>query len=381
MKKAIYVFTNDLRITDNPAIEHLHNNGMNYIPVFIDYNPLVPELAIFPVNAKKKKFLIDAISHLQEQLLHFDKELVIFKEFAGIELIKIAEESGCKTILMNNHNIPWLHQIMQNVELELSRKGIYVEYFDSNYLLDLNDINFPLSRTPDSFKSFLSRIRGSRLKDDISHQINLSNTLQTLLAEIQEQAIPELLPYKTVLNNHFSKFLPFLTIGQITPGELIKIIEEWSNIEMYGPKAKKILVKQLLKLDFIRAQFRGKIKNKQFRIQDLDRAESNKLDDWINGQTDSELINAIMHKLKSKSNISLTSKRYTILYYLFVLELPPYYGYKYFENQLLEFDPGLNFYLWYQYDANHLSSKEVLTEIASEHAHLDPEFAFTQYWK
>ena len=96
--------------------------------------------------------------------------------------------------------------------------------------------------------------------------------------------------------------MPYLTIGQISPGELIQI---YSGCDM---KTQKLFTKQLLKLDFIRSHYRNSIDTERFAVEELTFDQVKNVERWIEGRTDNDFINAIMHKILSMGNASLTSK-------------------------------------------------------------------------
>lgn len=373
MSKAIVLFTNDLRVTANPMIDYLEKYKLEMIPVFIDYNSINPVLEFFPINDQKQEFARQSLHDLTNNLMTTGKKLLIIKENVIQRLCDIILEEDCYRIVTNNHGLSNLDDLLLALEKKFIRRVLDITKFDSNYLIDVNDLNFPLSKVPADFKQFLKLIKGVRLNDLVITP-SISSSLGDLVGQIECHRSPELKPYKTNLNNHFSKFLPYLTIGQISPGQLLKIYESSDS------KTTKLFTKQLLKLDFIRAHYRNYRDIESLQEVDLSYDQVRRIEQWMEGNTDNEFINAIMRKIRTLGNASLVSKKCAILYYIHVLKLPVFFGYQYFQSQLIEFENSLNHYLWIQYATININLGQAELEIEEQEKKLDPNEYFKNYW-
>lgn len=379
MKHVLLIFTNDLRLSSQSIVDHLEAARLSYVPVYLDFLQLIPSHEFYPINVAKQKFSVEAVDALKKSLYVRDKELLVIKNDFKEALLDIINKNGCTQVFLSRHTISPLTTLLESMELMLMKNNVFIKYFDTNYLIDLDDLPFPLRKMPDDFKVFVSKIKGVKLHSAEQPVVVPEGVLE-ILDEIQEEEVPVLLPYKTRLNNHFSKFLPYLTSGRLSPSELLAVVADRANVSPYfDKKALKVLTNQLVKLDFIRAKMRNRQRDAFFEI-DLINAQVYLVERWIEGQTDNELINAIMHKLKNKSMISLTSKKLAILYYLKVLKLPAYFGFHYFENQLLEFDSSLNQYLWMEYEAMDFNEETFDQLLIEDQRLLDPKDSFIEFW-
>lgn len=379
MKNSLVIFTHDLRLTNQSVIDYLDAEKMSYVPVHLDFLELIPAHNFFTVNVLRRKFNLQATQYLAKALYAKDKELLIINKNFKEALLEVMVKNGCTQVCLSRNTIKPLTDLLQSMELMLLKNNIFIKYFDSNYLIDLDDMPFPLSRMPKDFKIFVNKIKGVRFNSVCDGEIVPEGVLK-VLDDIQQEEEPELLPYKTRLNNHFSKFLPYLTSGLISPAKLLEVVVQRSGTSPYfDKKAVKVLTNQLMKLDFIRAQMRNS-QHDAFVQTDITSEQINSIEQWIQGQTDYPLINAIMHKLQTMSMISLTSKKLAILYYLKVLKLPMYFGFYYFENQLLEYDNSLNQYLWLEYAGMDLDIEGFENLVSAQQKHLDPKDSFLEYW-
>ncbi|MEO9964829.1 MAG: deoxyribodipyrimidine photo-lyase [Reichenbachiella sp.] len=379
MKRALVIFTNDLRLNDQSVIDHLRANQIDYVPVYLDYFEMIPSQEFFPINVTKRKFILNAIEHLKKALYLADRELIVIDNNYMEALTGLIERYGVNQIFLSRNSNILLKECLDSLELKLLKNNIFIHYFDSNYLIDLEDLSFPMARMPSDFRTFRTKIKGVKL-NAVNDQVVVPDPVLSILEEIQQEEIPVLLPYKTRLNNHFSKFLPYLSCGMISPAELLEVIKQRMGVSLpFDKKALKVLTNQLIKLDFVRASMRNQSQTPFFE-ESLTSDEIQRVDQWIEGKTDSDLINAIMHKLRDTSMISLTSKRLAILYYLKVLNLPKFFGYHYFENQLLEYDSSLNLFLWLEYDKMEYTHHDFRHHIIDQQQYLDPKHSFVAFW-
>lgn len=379
MKKSLVIFGNDLRLSDHPVLDYITTRGKDYVPVYLDFNDSFYSSEFFEVNLSKRKFISSGVEYLKRKLYLVDKELIVINQDYRQALVDLLVGQGCKQILLSRNTTTPLNNLLESMELMLLKNNIFIHYFDSNYLIDLQDLSFPIRNLPNDFREFCTKIKGIKLRTTETDPLVPEGVLE-ILDDVQKEAVPVLHPYKTRLNNHFSKFLPYLTSGVVSPAELIEAVRQQATVTpVFDDKTIKLLIKQLVKVDFIRASIRN-IMPVTFDEVDLSATQVRQVENWIEGNTDNEMINAIMHKLKETSVISLTSKKLTMLYYLKVLDLPPYFGYEYFQSQLLEYDSSLNMYLWKQYEATLLNHEDLIEEIDTRKRLLDPEHSFVEFW-
>lgn len=379
MKKSLVIFSNDLRLSDHPVLDYITAQNKDYVPVYLDYNDSFYSCEFFDINLTKRKFINSGVEYLKRKLYLVDRELIIINQDHRQALVDLLVSQGCKQILISRNTTTPLNNLLESIELLLLKNNIFIHYFDSNYLVDLQDLNFPIRNLPDSFNEFCIKIKGTRLRTAEIDPLVPEGILE-ILDDVKKESVPVLHPYKTRLNNHFSKFLPYLTSGVISPAELIEAVKHQATVSsFFDAKTIKLLIKQLVNVDFIRASIRN-VMPVTFDEVDLSPSQVAQVENWIEGNTDNDMINAIMHKLKETSVISLTSKKLTMLYYLKVLNLPAYFGYEYFQSQLLEFDSSLNMYLWKQYEATRLNHEDLIDEIDTRKRQLDPEHSFVEFW-
>lgn len=379
MKNSLIIFTHDLRLNDQAVIDHVKARNLDFIPVYLDFFELLPSQEFFPLNVSKRKFMLNAVEHLKRELYLADKELVVIEENYREALIDLIRRHRCERIFIANQQNSPLTRLISSLEVTLAKHNIFIYYFDNNYLLDLEELPIPLKKIPKDFKNFTSKIKGAALRQ-IRDEHVVPDVLLDILEEIKNDEIPVLHPYKTRLNNHFSKFLPYLSSGLISPAQLLELIKNNLGVSPYfDKKAIKLFTRQLVYLDFVRLRMRDRDRDVFFE-DELNHTQIRDIEKWIEGKTDNDLINAIMHKLRDTNMISLTSRRLAIMYYLKVLNLPAYFGYHYFENQLLEFDNSLILYLWTENDGNETAGENLELHLSDRQRQLDPKQTFVEFW-
>lgn len=381
MKNVLIWFSNDMRLVDNQIITFIESKDWNYIPMIVIPDWVEEDLhGYFPVTKKKRDFLKKSVDRFEAELSKNGKRLIVVDNDHASTILDVVERHNCIKIFTSHDCLDEILPLREGVERTLAKKEIYIDYFHTNYWFDLDELPFPIKRAPDDFREFLLKSREMQLNSWTPEKQRSPVLTNALLDDVTSSDKPELHPYSTGLNNLFSKFLPYISSGQVSPSMLYQEVCGRASGKFFGKKSAETLQRQLIKLDFVRMQY-FKLEHKTFERKPISIKDYETIRQWIHGNTGIDLIDAIMHKLWNEGNISLTSKRLTIQYFLHVMKLPPHYGFWYFKNQLTEYESSLNFYMWNQYSQREMSVTDVLDQLTMEQKRLDPDTEFIEFWQ
>jgi deoxyribodipyrimidine photo-lyase len=151
--------------------------------------------------------------------------------------------------------------------------------------------------------------------------------------------------------NYSSKLSPWLAVGAISPGLIVKEIERYEN-EVVKNESTYWMIFELLWRDFFRFTaykagvdlFKlngiiGKPTIQKSRDMDV-------LTTWINGETGDEFVDANMRELKLTGWMSNRGRQNVASYFVHDLNMDWRLGAEYFEHQLIDYDPASNWCNW-----------------------------------
>ncbi|PWT97831.1 MAG: deoxyribodipyrimidine photolyase [Candidatus Melainabacteria bacterium] len=128
---AIVWFRNDLRLADNPALSRAVKGGFEILPVYV-HSP--EDEGQWFAGAASRWWLHHSLVALEQSLKDTGHRLVLRKGRAGIELMRIIQETSATTIFFNHRYEPWAREQENNVASALSKTGITIFGFDSSLL-------------------------------------------------------------------------------------------------------------------------------------------------------------------------------------------------------------------------------------------------------
>lgn len=410
-------FRNDLRLTDNELLEVASKKGNNITPIFIfDPHHFEKVNDVFHRSSfLKTKFLLESVLAFKQQLRDKGGDLIIRIGNPKEIIPELCEQYNCNRVYVDKIATTYQQNLDYEIEKKLAPEEKYLDYFYNNTLVPIYYLPFPINKTPEDFKTFQRELNSvwsnlfvhnsninlnfsTSISDDYTPEIDdlgdwkheyelhfpvgKENALKYLKALVNEefQNVPELTPYKYYLNNNFSKILPWLSLGTISPRGILFHIENEYPQNKDKKNTLKLFREQFLRLDFFKLLFYKEYEKDLDAEENLNPLELKKFKDWINGETDNTLINAIMKKLKHYGNISLTSKNLSIKYYLDILNLPCGLGYQYFSSRLIDYDLSLNLFMWQKHNEESRDPNTTLEEIAFASKKMDKNASFSNYW-
>jgi deoxyribodipyrimidine photo-lyase len=390
--KSIVWFKTDLRIDDNETLVEAIRKSETIIPVYCFDESLFGET---PFGFKKTgsfraQFLLESLKDLQSQLKKLDSKLLILKGKPEVEIPKIVKEFGVKKVFAKREVATEEKAQEKLVQNELFKLGCELETFSTSTLYHAQDLPFSIKDIPDVFTNFRkktekdSSIRAcfGRPKKIVSPKLPDSKlpTLSELHLESVSMDSRAVLPFKggeteakKRLQHYFfdtqslsnyketrnglvgadysSKFSPWLAMGCISPRFIFSEIKKY-EAQFGANDSTYWLVFELIWRDYFRFAMK-KHQNKFFQpagIHDkeikMGKVNQKQLQDWIDGKTGVDFVDANMIELKLTGFMSNRGRQNVASYFCNDLKLDWRYGAAYFEEQLIDYDVSSNWGNW-----------------------------------
>ena len=156
MKKAIYWFRKNLRVSDNPSLKDAIEQNDEVICIYIrDYSTYIPNgLDIGEMGIFRKKFLDESISNLQENLKSFGLKLNIFEG----DIVKIFEEVRSKfnsEKVYGSKEVGWYEQ---DEEKRLASNKFDLNLYDDQFLIETDKLPYTIEGLPLVFTHFRKKV-------------------------------------------------------------------------------------------------------------------------------------------------------------------------------------------------------------------------------
>lgn len=124
-------FRQDLRLADNPALNHAHASGRPIVPIYIlDDGP-----AIRPIGAASRWWLDKSLRALAKTIADRGGQLVLRRGDSEAELRRLIEETGATCVLMNRLFEPDAWARDADIAHSLQAEGVEVKGFNGAFLM------------------------------------------------------------------------------------------------------------------------------------------------------------------------------------------------------------------------------------------------------
>ena len=383
-------FRNDLRTIDNAVLFEAQKNGDQLIAVYcFDPRQFAHDKFGFKKTEKyRAKFLIESVTDLKEQLHKFNIDLLVFYKQPEDVIPEICKTYKVKSIFLQKE---WTQEEL-DVENAVKAKLNHIHWHSiyNQFLYHPEDINFDSSETPQVFTVFRKKlekyieIRPEVILTKCSKDNRIENntkipSLNALGFEDfkthshsafpfkggETEAIKRLQDYffnskklgfyKKTRNglvgvDYSSKFSPWLANGSISARTIYWNIKKFEE-QHFKNESTYWLIFELIWRDYFK-YISLKHNNQIFKLEGILQKDyewktnPNKIDSWINGETESDFVNANMIELKETGWMSNRGRQNVASYFAKTLELDWRIGAAYFESLLLDYDVHSNYGNW-----------------------------------
>lgn len=391
MKTAIVWFKTDLRITDNETLVEAILKNDQVIPVycFDESHFTITTNGFQKTGAFRAQFIIESLIDLDNRLRELGSSLLVVKGKPEIELPKIVKQYNAKKVYAKREVAYEEKQTEALVQTELWKLQCELLTFSTSTLYHAEDLPFSIKDIPDVFTNFRkktekeatvrkvfekpTRINSPEISDSnlptLSelglNTIAIDDRAAILFKGGERAAINRLnhyffdshaiATYKETRNrmvgaDYSSKLSAWLALGCISPKYIYQELKKYESLHTAN-ESTYWLVFELLWRDYFRFMMK-KYQTKFFQkkgIQQKDvvmNANKIQLENWINGTTGIDFVDANMIELKLTGFMSNRGRQNVASYLCNDLNLDWRLGASYFEQQLIDYDVCSNWGNW-----------------------------------
>ena len=392
MKTALVWFKTDLRLHDNETLIKAISQSETIVPVycFDESHFKTTGFGFKKTGSFRTQFLLESLIDLDSNLRAIGSGLIVVKGKPEIEIPKLVEHFKAFKVFAKREVCYEEKKTELLVQNELFKLRCELQTFSTSTLYHAEDLPFSIKDIPDVFTNFRKKTEKDaiiRSTFEEPNQINSPKIPQLSLPSFQDldleftpidkkaailfkggesQAIKRLnhyffeskciSTYKETRNglvgeDYSSKFSAWLAMGCISPRFIYQELKKHET-QFGANESTYWLIFELLWRDYFRFMMK-KYKEKFFQqtgIQDkgitVNKHNKQQLQDWIDGKTGVDFVDANMIELKLTGFMSNRGRQNVASYLCNDLKLDWRFGASYFEQQLIDYDGCSNWGNW-----------------------------------
>jgi deoxyribodipyrimidine photo-lyase len=392
MKTSIVWFKTDLRLHDNETLIKAISQSDEIIPVycFDESNFVTTEFGFKKTGSFRAQFLLESLIDLDRNLRAKGSGLLIVKGRPEVEIPKIVQQYKATKVFAKKEVSYEEKQTEAKIQEELFKLKCELKIFSTSTLYHAEDLPFSIKDIPDVFTNFRKKTEKDaiiRAAFDAPKEIKSPEIEPLQLPTLKElglnfepidsravlqfkggetKAIARLnhyffetkciSEYKETRNglvgaNYSSKFSAWLALGCISPRFIYDELKKYET-QFEANESTYWLVFELLWRDYFRFMMK-KYNSKFFQqagIQDkgiiVNKHNTHQLQEWIDGKTGVDFVDANMKELKLTGFMSNRGRQNVASYLCNDLKLDWRFGAAYFEQQLIDYDVCSNWGNW-----------------------------------
>lgn len=389
-KYSLVWFRNDLRIADNAVLAKASKQADRVIGLYC-FDPRHFEKNRFgfkKIEKYRTGFLIESVHNLRAQLDALNIDLLVYHDLPENVIPKICEANQITDIYLQKE---WTQEEVDTENtVKAQTTDVNWHHIYNQFLYHPEDINFDVSKTPQVFTVFRKKlekyidIREESPTTKLSQYNRIENN--TSIPNLSDLSFVDFkshpnsaFPFKggeteaiNRLNDYFfntkklgfykktrnglagvdysSKFSPWLANGCISARTIYWKIKQFEK-EHFKNQSTYWLIFELIWRDYFK-YVSLKHGNQIFKLEGILQKDyewsknQNQLQKWINGETQSDFVNANMIELKETGWMSNRGRQNVASYFAKELELDWRIGASYFESLLLDYDVHSNYGNW-----------------------------------
>ena len=392
MRTIVVWFKTDLRLHDNETLVKAIAQGDAIVPVycFDDSHFVESEYGFQKTGSYRAQFLLESLTDLDKNLRKLGSGLIILRGKPEVEIPKVVSQYNANKVVAKREVAFEERQTETLVQEALFKLKCEFQSYSTSTLYHAEDLPFSIKDIPDVFTNFRKKTeKDALIRPSFESPLQIkSPTIETIqlptMEEIglnfqpidsraaivfkggESQAIARLNHYffetKCISNyketrngliggDYSSKFSAWLALGCISPRFIYTQLQQY-EAEFGANDSTYWLVFELLWRDYFRFMMK-KHKSKLFNqsgIKDnkiqLFKNDVQKLQDWIEGRTGIDFVDANMIELKLTGFMSNRGRQNVASYLCNDLKLDWRLGAAYFEEQLIDYDVCSNWGNW-----------------------------------
>lgn len=392
MKTAIVWFKTDLRLHDNETLVKAISKSEAIVPVycFDERQFHTTSFGFQKTGSFRAQFLLESVSDLDKNLRELGSGLLIVKGNPEVEIPKIAQQFKAYKVFAKREVAHEEKQTESMVQAELFKLRCEFETFSTSTLYHAEDLPFALKDIPEVFTSFRKKVeQDAAIRNVFEKPISINSPeipeiTKPILSDLGLKKIQKdpravlnfkggetqglqriqhyffetksIAAYKETRNgmvgaDYSSKFSPWLALGCLSPREIYFELKKYES-QFKANESTYWLVFELLWRDYFRFMMKkhhsnffqlSGIQKKEIQVNKTD---GKALQNWINGTTGIDFIDANMTELRLTGFMSNRGRQNVASYLCNDLKLDWRYGAAYFEQQLIDYDVCSNWGNW-----------------------------------
>ncbi|CAM3505111.1 DASH family cryptochrome [Parendozoicomonas haliclonae] len=417
MGTAVYLFTHDLRLDDNPALYRASGFEQLVCAFAIDARWFQPSrYQTAPMGAHRWQFLQEALDDLDHRLEERGQHLHRLYGHPVNELGELVNRFRASTLIVSRQFGVYEKRML--ADLKTVNPGLEVIEVDNHTLFEKGQGEWLTETLPKQFTPFRKMAERQPISTPLSVPVSLppsplysvprpvlplwlpkqerlqspfqggESAAQTHLAEYFSSTAPS--HYKQTRNalegwEASSKFSPWLNAGCLSPGRVCKTLADYEQREGANDSTYWLLFELLWREYFLWSALRN---GKQlFRFQGraktapLTSFYPERFQAWCAGNTTSPLVNACMKELQATGYITNRARQIAASYLINELSIDWRYGAAWFEHWLVDYSVAVNWGNW-QYIAGVGADPRGGRHfnIEKQRQQYDPENTYTRKW-
>ena len=392
MKTSIVWFKTDLRLHDNETLIKAIAQSDQIIPVycFDDSHFEETSFGFKKTGNFRAQFLLESLADLDKNLRELGSELLVLKGKPELEIPKIVQQFKSTKVFAKREVSYEEKQTEALVQNALFKLKCELLTFSTSTLYHAEDLPFSIKDIPDVFTNFRKKTEKDaiiREAFDAPTEIRSPEIPLLFLPSLEELNLTftpidsrAVLPFKggeteaiARLNHYFfetnciseyketrngligadysSKFSPWLAMGCISPRFIHYELKKYES-QFGANESTYWLIFELLWRDYFRFMMKkynvklfqqAGIQNKGISVN---KHNAHQLQEWIDGKTGVDFVDANMLELKLTGCMSNRGRQNVASYLCNDLKLDWRFGAAYFEQQLIDYDVCSNWGNW-----------------------------------
>jgi deoxyribodipyrimidine photo-lyase len=429
-RKSIVWFRQDLRLHDNEALTEAIASSDEILPVYIFDERIFNSKTAFgfkKIDKYRAKFVIESVQNLRDNLKKIGAELIVRVGKPEDIITEFANQLKTSYVFCNRERTQEELNVQDVLEQNLWTIGQEIRYFRGKMLYYTADLPFPITQTPENFTQYRKEVEKITL---LRKPLPAPSSIKMLFCDLQSDKIPTLedlgfekfdVDKRSVLDfkggetaglerlqyylwetdllktyedtrngllggDYSSKFSPWLAQGCLSPKLIYDEIKKY-ELERGANKSTYWMYFELLWRDYFRL-IGKKHGNKIFQetgitgnIKKKNDSDLSKLQNWIDGKTENNFINANMLELKHTGFMSNRGRQNVASYFINDMGMNWLMGASYFESMLIDYDPCSNYCNWcYLAGVGNDPRDDRYFNTNSQMQKYDPQGIYTNTW-
>ncbi len=413
---------------DNETLVRAIESSDEVIPFFcLDERLITREQYGFKrIGAHRLKFLLESVANLDLQLRKKGSGLIFRIGIPEVIIPQLVQELKISKVYAKKEVAHEEKEIKTTVEKELWKQKCVLEEFSTSTLYHALDLPFGIRDIPEVFSTFRKRIEKETpirpaldapetikspsiapihlpiLKDlgfnepvqDSRSVLNFKGGETEAKARLDYYFFDSksLSNYKETRNgligpDYSSKFSAWLANGCISPRWIHQRVKQYEN-QFGSNESTYWLIFELIWRDYFRFIMK-KHEARLFELNGFNGAENvctnndlKLLEDWVNGQTGDDFVDANMRELKHTGFMSNRGRQNVASFLIDQLKLDWRLGAAYFEEQLIDYDVSSNWGNWaYLAGVGNDPRGKRVFNTEKQAKDYDPEGAYRELWR